>query len=162
MLPELGLLSPVTDPEVKQELGDASRLPRPNQRSKRSGASKLLGGDFDAAWDQTASGEEYGRRNGAYAEPTKTTSPWTWPRRWKSATADAGNSTPPLPKTTEIVIYKKISSEFANRPACLGLRLHKPRGLRARGRLVGKGAAFQKSSCRIADSCVGLTIMPLS
>jgi len=48
----------VTDPEVKQELGDASRLRGHGQKRKGSSDSKLSGGDIDAAWDQTASGEE--------------------------------------------------------------------------------------------------------
>ncbi len=69
---------------------------------------------------------------------------------------------PPLPKTTEIVTAEKIRSEFANPSACSGLGLHNPTGLRATGRLVGRSHGAQKSSCRMADSWVGLTIMPLS
>ncbi|MCI0420876.1 MAG: DUF6335 family protein [Acidobacteria bacterium] len=48
----------VTNPEVQRELLEASRVARGSKKRKRSGTSKLSGGDVDAAWDQTGTGEE--------------------------------------------------------------------------------------------------------
>jgi hypothetical protein len=51
----------VTNPEVQQELQEASRLKPSRQRVakvKTSASTKLSGGDVDAAADETGSGEE--------------------------------------------------------------------------------------------------------